>query len=189
MKRILYLLVVMALVCAAPAMAATTQTTQNAKGEIGFDYGSTQLDSDTGFDSNATSMAVRGGYFFNPKIELEGQLSNTTDSQNVSGTNVDGTFRMYMVNGVYNFQAPKSIVPYVLAGLGVTDNEVKASGLGSVSDSSTAYQIGAGSRFFFGKAKKAAFRVDLSMIQESTFDQTNTHKNMSAGFSWKLGGK
>jgi outer membrane protein with beta-barrel domain len=186
MKRTLNLLVLLALVFSAPALASTID---KGNGEIGFNYGQTQLDSDTGFESSATSMAVRGGYFFNPKVELEGQLSNSTDSQDVSGTNVDGTFRMYMVNGVYNFQTPKEIVPYVLAGLGVMDNEVKATGLGSVSDSSTAYQIGAGSRFFFGKAKKAAFRVDLSMIQESTFDQTNTHTNMSAGFSWKLGGR
>jgi hypothetical protein len=189
MKRLLYLLAVMALICGAPAMAATQNPTQSGNGEIGFDYGATQLDSDTGFESSATSLAVRGGYFFNPKIELEGQLSNSTDTQNVSGTNFDGTFRMYMVNGVYNFQTPKDIVPYVLAGLGMMDNEVKATGFATASDSSTAYQVGAGSRFFFGKAKKAAFRVDLSMIQESTFNQTNTHTNMSAGFSWKLGGR
>jgi Outer membrane protein beta-barrel domain len=176
---------VMLLVVSGPALAAMG----SGDGEIGFNYGSTQLDSNTGFDSSATSMAVRGGYFFNPNVELEGQLAHSTDSQDVAGTNVDGTFKMYMVNGVYNFQAPKSIVPYVLAGVGVMDNEVKASGFGSVTDSSTAYQVGAGSRFFFGKTKKAAFRVDLSMVQESTFDQTNTHKNMSAGFSWKLGGR
>jgi opacity protein-like surface antigen len=93
---------------------------------------------------------------------------------------------MYMVNGVYNFQTPKEIVPYVLAGVGMADDQVKISGA-NTTDSSTAYQLGAGSRFYFGKNKKAAFRVDLSMIQESTFDQTSTHKNVSAGFSWKLG--
>ena len=65
-------------------------------------------------------------------------------------------------------------------------NEVKASGI-TATDSSTAYQVGAGSRFFFGKSKKTAFRVDLSMIQESTFNETNTHTNVAAGFSWKLG--
>ena len=101
---------------------------------------------------------------------------------------MDGTFRMYMVNGVYNFQTPKDIVPYVLGGIGMMDNEFKSSGV-SVNDSSTAYQLGAGSRFFFGKAKKAAFRVDLAMIQESTFDDTSTHTNVSAGFSWRLGGR
>src|SRR5439155_5864888 len=104
MKRILNLVVLMALVCAAPALAASNSqnTTNDGKGEIGFDYGSTQLDSSTGFNS-ATSLAVRGGYFFNPKIELEGQLSNSSDTVDVSGTSFDGTFRMYMVNGVYNF--------------------------------------------------------------------------------------
>ena len=79
----------------------------------------------------------------------------------VAGTSVDGTFRTYMVNGVYNFQAPKDIVPYVLAGVGMADTQVEATGV-SASDSSTAYQVGAGSRFFFGKSKKAAFRFDLN---------------------------
>ena len=183
MKRILALLALVVLAFSAPALAAVTE----GNGEIGFNYGNTQLDTDTGFDS-ATSMALRGGYFFNRGFEIEGQLASTSDSTDISGTNADGTFRMYMVNGVYNFQTPKEIVPYVLAGLGMADDEVKMTGA-NTSDSSTAYQLGAGSRFFFGKAKKAAFRVDVAMIQESTFDQTSTHTNVSAGFSWRLGGR
>jgi len=187
MKRILNLLILMVLVFSVPAVAATGE----ANGEIGFNFGSTQLDSDTGLDS-ATSLAVRGGYFFNKNFELEGQIASSSQDQEVQGTDVDGTFRMYMVNGLYNFQTPKEIVPYVMAGVGMMDTEVTLSDpfLGTVSDTdnSTAYQVGGGSRFFFGKTKKTAFRVDLSMIQESTFNETSTHTNVSAGFSWKLGG-
>jgi hypothetical protein len=75
-----------------------------------------------------------------------------------------------------------------MAGIGMADTEVKVAGV-SNTDNSTAYQVGAGSRFFFGKKKTTAFRVDLSMIQETTFDETSTHKNVSAGFSWKLGNR
>lgn len=181
MKKLLYGFAVM-LFAAVPALAGM----QGGDGELGAGIGSTQLDSDTGFDSG-TSLAVRGGYFFNPAWELEGQLASSSADTDVAGTNVDGTFRMYMVNGVYNFKTPKEIVPYVLAGVGFADTEVQASGLGSTSDNGTAYQIGGGSRFFFGKAKKAAFRVDLSRITENTFDETSTHTNLSAGFTWKLG--
>jgi opacity protein-like surface antigen len=182
-RRVLSPLVLLALVCSAPAMAAI----DTGNGEIGFDYGDTQLDNDTGFNS-ATSLGVRGGYFVSKNFELEGQAASAKDSIDVSGTSVDGTFRQYMVNGAYNFNTPNQIVPYVLAGVGMADNEVSALG-STASDSSMAYQVGAGSRFFFGKTRTAAFRVDLSMIQESTFDQTSTHKNASAGFSWKLGGR
>jgi opacity protein-like surface antigen len=183
MKKLLSLLVVTLVVFAVPALAAT----QPGSGEIGMDVGSTQLDSDTGFDS-ATSLAVRGGYFFNKNFELEGQMASASDSTDVAGTSVDGTFRTYMVNGVYNFQTPKEIVPYVLAGVGLADTQVEASGL-SASDNSTAFQVGAGSRFFFGKEKRAAFRFDLSMIKQNTFDESTTNTNLSAGFTWKLGGK
>ena len=181
MKKLLYAAIVMVF-AAAPALAAM----KSGDAELGAGIGSTQLDNNTGFDSG-TSLAVRGGYFFNPAWELEGQLGSSSANTDVAGTTFDGTFRMYMVNGVYNFKTPKEIVPYVLAGVGIADNEVSASGLGSTSDSGTAFQIGGGSRFFFGKDKKAAFRVDLSMIQESTFNDTQNNTNLSAGFTWKFG--
>ena len=183
MKKTLSLLVVTLFVFAVPALAAI----QEGNGELGMDVGSTKIDSDTGFDSG-TSLAVRGGYFFNHNFELEGQLASTTDTVDQAGTSVDGTFRTYMVNGVYNFKTPKEIVPYVLAGVGLADTSVDASGL-SASDNSTAFQVGGGSRFYFGKEKRAAFRVDVSMIQQSTFDTTTTNTNISAGFTWRLGGK
>jgi opacity protein-like surface antigen len=183
MKRISGLLLLMVLVVSAPALAGIGD--QN--GEIGFNYGSTQLDSDTGFDS-ATSLALRGGYFLNKSIEIEGQIASSSENTQIAGNDADGTFRMYMVNGLYNFQTPKEITPYVMAGIGMADTEVKVAGV-SNTDNSTAYQVGAGSRFFFGKKKTTAFRVDLSMIQETTFDETSTHKNVSAGFSWKLGNR
>src|SRR5206468_12670715 len=138
MKRILSLLILMALAFSAPALAATG----DGGGEIGFNYGSTQLDSNTGFDS-ASSLALRGGYFLNQKFEVEGQIESASKSQDIQGTNVDGTFRSYMVNGLYNFQTPKEITPYVMAGVGMMDNEGQASGI-TATHSSTAYQVGAG---------------------------------------------
>jgi len=180
MKKLLNVLVVM-LFAAAPALAVI----QEGNGELGVDVGSTQMDSDTGFDSG-TSLAVRGGYFFNKNFELEGQMASASDSVDDLGTTIDGTFRTYMVNGVYNFKTPKEIVPYVLAGVGIADTELEANGL-TASDNSTAFQVGGGSRFYFGKEKRAAFRFDLSMIKQNTFDESTTNTNLSAGFTWRLG--
>jgi opacity protein-like surface antigen len=179
MKKLSTVLAVM-LLAAVPALAAI----EKGNGELGVDVGSTQMDSDTGFDSG-TSLAVRGGYFFNPAWELEGQMASASSDTDVAGTNVDGTFRTYMVNGVYNFKTPKAIVPYVLAGVGMADAEVEANGL-STSDNATAFQVGGGSRFYFGKEKRAAIRVDISMIQQQ-FDTTINNTNISAGFTWRLG--
>jgi len=180
MKKLLYGFAVM-LIAAAPALAAI----EKGNGELGAGVGSTQMDSETDLDS-ATTLAVRGGYFFSKAWELEGQMASAT--ADVSGTSEDATFRNYMVNGVYNFQTPKGIVPYVLAGVGIADTE-----FASQSDSSTAFQVGGGSRFYFGKEKRAAIRVDLSMIQQSVSngvsDTTINNTNISAGFTWRLGGK
>src|SRR5262245_9802436 len=113
MKRILSCVAMMVVAFSVPALAAGNMDEGN--GEIGVGVGNTQLDSNTGFDS-ATSLAVRGGYCFNKNFEIEGQLNSASESQDISGTSVDGTFRQYMVNGVYNFETPKAIVPYVMAG-------------------------------------------------------------------------
>ena len=184
MKKLLYVMAVMVL-ASVPALAATQQgTIQEGNGELGVDVGSTNMDSDTGFDSG-TSLAVRGGYFFNPAWELEGQFASASDSVDELGTTVDGTFRTYMVNGVYNFKTPKAIVPYLLAGVGMADAEIEANGL-STSDNATAFQVGGGSRFYFGKEKRAALRIDITMIQQQ-FDTTINNTNISAGFTWRLG--
>jgi len=142
----------------APAMAAVVA----GGGEIGFDYGNTQLDSNTGLDS-ATSLAVRGGYFVNDLFQVEGQFASTSDNQDVLGTSVDARMKLYMVNGVFNFNSGKDLTPYVLVGVGMINNTFEVPGF-TFDDSGVAYQVGAGSRFYFGKAKRTAFRVDLSMI-------------------------
>ena len=58
-----------------------------------------------------------------------------------------------------------------------------------VDDSGVAYQIGGGSRFFFGDKKRVAVRVELSVIDEDTFDMTSTHVGLTGGFTWRLGGQ
>lgn len=180
-KTIVMCAVLAVFALSAPAMAAIVP----GGGEIGFDYGNTQLDSNTGLDS-ASSLAVRGGYFVNQMFQLEGQFASTSDNQDVSGINVDAKMKLYMVNGVFNFDTGKDLTPYVLVGVGMINSTFEVPGI-TFDDSGVAYQVGAGSRFYFGKAKRTAFRVDLSMINENTFDESSTHTNVSGGFTWNLG--
>lgn len=187
MKRILTVAMVMTLALAAPLFAATAK--DDSKGEIGFGFGHSDLGADTGVDS-AQYIGVRGGYNLNPKWQIEGQFAESSGDEDVLGVNVDSTTRLIMVNGVMNFHpAKKEYVPYVMAGIGQADVDVDVAGIGSVSDNSIALQVGGGTRIFFGQAKKMAFRADLSLVRDSTFDDSNTTTNITAGLTWKLGGR
>jgi len=184
MKRILCFAALAALVLGAPAFAGNAP---GNTGEIGFGVSQTSVSSDsTGVDS-AQFFGVRGGYQIKKEFEVEGQIASSSESGSISGTGVDTTMRLFMVNGLYNFHPRnKEFVPYVMAGIGRADISVDSSG-SSVSDNATAYQIGAGTRIFFGKSKTMAFRTDLSLLHEAAFNDGSTFTNITAGITWKLG--
>lgn len=158
-------------------------------GEIGFDFGVTDLDADY-HDDGAAGLTFRGGYFLTDVVEIEGQIGAYTSTDWVWS---DVTLRTFMVDAVFNFRPNTSVMPYVLVGGGVANVEYDdwfdlLPGL-AVDDSSTAFQVGGGSRFFFGKAKKVAVRVELVFLSEKTFDRSATPVRLTAGFTWRLGGK
>ena len=181
MKNILTVAFVALFACSVPALAGIGQ----GNGEVGFDYGSTDYDSDTGLDSS-DSLSVRGGYFMTNLFQVEGQYMSADSKTEVLGTDIDASTDLLMVNGVFNFHPNKEITPYVLVGMGRADVSVDTLGA-STSDSGMAYQLGAGSRFFFGKSKRAAFRVDLSRVSQDTFDESTTNTTFAGGFTWRLG--
>jgi hypothetical protein len=193
MKRILCFALLVVLALGAPAFAGSTGNKSNksndGKGEIGFGVGQTDVSSDTAGIDSAQVLGVRGGYHLNNQWQVEGQFSSASDSGSISGTDVDTTMRLYMVNGVMNFHPhKKEIVPYVMAGIGRADVSVDAGGT-TASDDSVALQIGGGTRIFFGKSKTMAFRADLSLLRDTTFDDSSTLTTVTAGITWKLGGR
>ena len=192
MKRILCLTLFVVLAFGSSAFAATNKTKQSGStgtGEIGFGVGQTDVSSDTAGIDSAQVIGVRGGYNLNNQWQIEGQFSSASESGDISGTSVDSTMRLLMVNGVMNFHPKKKeLVPYVMAGIGRADVSVDASGT-SASDNSVAYQIGGGTRVFFGKSKTMAFRADLSLLRDTSFDDSSTLTTITAGVTWKLGGR
>ena len=182
MKHILSLIAVLALMVSSPALASLGK----GNSEVGVDLGMTQFDDNT-FDNTGLTMGVRGGYHFTDLFELEGQIASTSADDQVGGIDVDLNARSLFVNGVFNFHPTQNIIPYVLVGLGSTDVEVDISGLGKVDDSATATQAGFGSRFFFGQNKKVGVRVEVSFLNEDTFDESSTHTNILGSLTWKLG--
>jgi len=156
-------------------------------GEIGFDFGVTDLDTDYRQD-DAGGLTFRGGYFLTDVVEIEGQLAAYTASNLYSS---DVTLTTLMADVVFNFRPNTSVMPYMLVGAGTANVDYDRwfdllPGL-SIDDSSIAFQVGGGSRFFFGKAKKVAVRVDLTFLNEETFDRNSTHVRFTTGFTWRLG--
>ena len=190
MKRILCFAMFVVLALGAPAFAANKPANTSANtGEIGFEVAQADLNnSDTIGSNSAQFLGIRGGYHLNDQFQVEGQIGSSSESGDVAGTSVNSTMRLYMVNGVMNFHPRnKEFMPYVMAGIGRADVSVDASGL-SASDNGVAYQVGGGTRIFFGKTKTMAFRADLSLLKENTFSSNTTFTSVSAGITWKLGG-
>ena len=170
-----------ALVLALPASAEVGQGTA----EVGAGVGYTSMDSNksvSNTNDSGTAIGVRGGYNFTKLFELEGQVSDTS----ASDSGVDIGLNTYMVNAVFNFHPKDSIEPYVLGGVGYASLSAD-SALGSVSDSSNAFQVAVGSRFFFGAKKQAGVRVELASLNEKTFNESSIHNDVNVGFIWMFG--
>ena len=182
MKKILSVVMVACFALTVPALAAI----EEGNGELGFNYGNTNYDNG---NSNAdvessNDLSLRGGYFMTRMFELEGQFINTDTDVAVSGVNVgNAEMDVLMVNGVFNFHPRENLTPYFLVGLGRADVEFT----GAPGDDSMAYQFGGGTRWFFGKAQRAAVRFDLAFVNEDTGNVDKTHTSVAAGFSWRLG--
>jgi len=186
MKRILCFAMFVVVALGAPAFAATPA---GKTGEIGFAVGQSDVNSNASGSDTAQFLGVRGGYHVTDQFQVEGQFASSSESADVSGTNVDTTMHLYMVNGVMNFHPrKKEIVPYVMAGVGHADVAVDASG-SKVNDGSVAYQVGGGTRIFFGKSKRMAFRGDLTLLRENSFNDSSTITTVTGGITWKLGGR
>ena len=152
------------------------------QGELGFDLGFTDFDSEVSRDDGGRAT-FRGGYFFTDLFELEGELA-------ASGVNddagVDIALTTLTVNAVLNFRAGDNVVLYALGGFG-TARLTYDFGPFSIDDDGAAWQLAVGSRFFFGSAKRVAVRVELSFLTENTFDESSNHASLTGGFTWRLG--
>lgn len=183
MRRCLFVVMCTAILFGSPALAGIGK----GNGEIGFDFGATGFDSEVSGKS-AFRLAFRGGYHFSKWFELEGESSASAhvSRQGLNQYEADIVLATVFVNGVFNFHSKSgNVVPYLLAGIGRARLDFP---LANVNDTGAARQIGAGCRFFFGDDDQVAFRLQASRLMEDTFDETSTHLNYVAGFTWRLGG-
>ncbi len=172
-------------------------------GEIGFDLGWVDLDGRNYDDEGRFSF--RGGYHFTDLFQLEGQLLGIGNGGPEGVEALGGIF----ANAVFNFHPNETVVPYVLVGLGMVEEESfpfsyhchgghgsschhgqhRRDGRGFYDDPhvSGALQVGLGSRFFFGRGR-TAFRLEGSLLafeDERGFDREVL--SLSVGLTWRLG--
>jgi len=188
MKRLLTVLVIAALAAVTPALAGIGRH----NGEIGFDFGYADFDQDLS-DTNGARVTIRGGFHFCDWFQIEGEDVGMASSSSSGPVKVDTTIGAFFVNGVFNFHpGGGSVVPYVLGGVGLATIRLDFNP-GKADDTGSASQFAVGSRFFFGRNKRAAFRLEAGVMHHKTSNliitsQTFTEKSLTAGFTWRLGG-
>jgi len=184
-SRALILLSCLLATLVSPAAAGIGQ----GNGEIGFGFGFMDFDSNINAETGGR-FSIRGGYHFTNLFQLEGQIlsANVTDFQTPGYSFQNTSMGAFLVNGVFNFQTSKVTVPYVLAGVGRVGvlDVATDSGVGFDEDG-PAFQAAGGVRLFFGKSKRTAVRLELSLLHENTFDESSTHTSLTVGFTWRLG--
>ena len=181
------------------AVALLALTTLSARaqvgakqGELGFDLGGTNLDDGRGGETRG-SFSIRGGYHFSDLFQLEGQVREVELDDGQGPGHVE--LSTFFVNAVFNFHPTENIVPYVLVGLGEAETEVYGYHHHdhhhdhelTVIDSAEAGQVALGSRFFVGKGRRLALRVEAAMMFEEGFDNNNEHFSFAGGLTWRLG--
>ncbi|MCH9649436.1 MAG: porin family protein [Deltaproteobacteria bacterium] len=165
-----------------PGSPAQAQVSDH-RWELGFALGNANVDSSSeDFDLDFREE-FRGGAYLSDHFQLELQVMRAQapfDAQVLTG----------MANGVFNFLPARKIVPYALVGAGIAelDDIAFLSNLPGVSESSGAYQVAVGSRFFLGSDGDMALRIELSnlWIDTDLFD-ADRHTSITAGLSWTFG--
>ena len=189
MRERLLTALLLLLVATAPALAGV----KKGNGELGFDFGLADLDSDLTGESGAR-FTLRGGYHISDWFQIEAMDAGmAADGSPLGSSTGDTLIGAFFINGVFNFHPGKgSVVPYVLVGLGLATVRIDLPG-GELEDTGGASQFAAGSRFFFGKTKRTAVRVEAGVMRHDTSDlfinedESFSETWLTAGFTWRLG--
>jgi len=144
--------------------------------ELGLGVGVTQLADNVGGKEEAR-YELRAGYVFSGYFELELQYAEVSS---VFGRDLT----LLMANAVFNLRKNAHFVPYTLVGVGVATWRVPFLG-DTAKDDGLAYQSAVGFRLYFGDAKRAALRLELSVLGEEAF-YYSAHVSLTAGLGWRF---
>lgn len=137
------------------ALAATSFLSVGAQAAVSMGEGQPYVGAKVGqFDAdgldNVTAYGAFAGYNFTPEVGMEVEYVDSSDETiDVSGVDVDYSFKTYGIYGTYRYNFPNTAV-YAKGKLGFAKAEIEASALGassSDSDSGVAGGIGLGYNF------------------------------------------
>ena len=155
-------------------------------GEVGIDYALQRFDPEL-LGETGGRWSLRGGMHMTDLLQWEGQITRgRVETTPLPGAERSVTLSLALVNLVVNFHPREDVVPYVLLGVGIAKTKIEAVGLSS-SDTETGYQIGGGSRFFFGKESAVALRVELAIPGGDAFEHSYFHPSLGAGLTFRIG--
>jgi outer membrane protein with beta-barrel domain len=158
----------------------------DGNGEIGVDYGRQRIDSDL-MGGTGTSWSLRAGVHHTDLLQWEVQvLRSRLDEELLPDVDRKVTLELALVNVVFNFRARRKIVPYGLMGFGIAKTRLEAVGL-TTDDTEAGYQIGGGTRVFFGDRSAAALRVEIAILGGDAFEHSYFHPSIAAGLTFRLG--
>ncbi len=154
--------------------------------EIGAEYGLIRFDPDL-LGETGDRWSLRAGRHETDQLQWEGQvIRGRVEETPLPGAQRRVTSTLALVNLVLNFHPRRDVVPYVLLGVGLAKTKLEAVGL-STSDTQAGYQIGGGSRFFFGSRSAAALRVEIAILGNDAFEQSYFHTAIAAGLTFWIG--
>jgi len=160
-------------------VAAPSALAQKGSFELSLGAGLTTLDDKLGGDTGG-SLDFRVGYFVNDRLEIELQSAHATSI-------VDGSFSAHTLNAVYHFEAEGDFLPYVLVGAGIADvREDTPLFAASPEDEGTALRAAFGGRFDIRQTGGAFSSVEISALNEDSFDEDATHIAISVLFGWNF---
>ncbi len=130
-------------------------------------------------------VGVRFGYLYTPHHEIEFLLNSVSTNDSIDPSiNVDVTD--FQVAYVYNF-TKKDVVPYLTAGVGFV--HTKDDFLGS--ETNGALGLGAGIRFFMGRAFYARFEYRKNFFEGSgdvyADNENFVNSQFAFGVGWRFG--
>ena len=157
-------------------------------GEIGVDGARQRIDPDL-LGGTGTSWSLRAGRHTTDLLQWEGQvLRSRVDEELLPGVDRKFSLELYLVNMVVNFRARAKVVPYGLLGFGIAKTKLEAVGL-TTDDTAAGYQLGGGTRVFFGDGSAVALRIELSILGGDAFEHSYFYPSIGAGLTFRLGAR
>ena len=154
--------------------------------EVGMDIGWTGFGSDL-VKPNGSRMSFFGGYFITHGIALQADITCLGGNERAPADNTAFTMCTGSICGALDFRLRASLVPYVRLGVGQAQLDRGAeAGVFDIEERSAALQAGAGSRFYLGKLKRVAVRVDALWTRTVIFDRWSTHASLALGVVYRF---